>query len=281
MSNQYRSSNLFFGDLTGAASAFANVPLVALQSADKSISMTLGCGIDSGIDAYVSNLKHSSSVFKIPEKLSKSIFEPNGTTETGRWMDEIKGASHRMHRHHFFDDAITVYKDKNLKLLDFFGHLATDIPTKTGIPLLSTDVINSIADAFGVSASKVVPWVSMNLVDAGASVFSSYHAAGNVISVTAGNAHWGVPYAIDTFGAGGAEVVGGVFASNPILVASGATDIGCGIITAHEYYTQPEIFGANVSDLLHSVEISAGISAILALAEVAIAGDNYTAAEKN
>ncbi len=177
---------------------------------------------------------------------------------------------HRIQGHHFITDGIRTFDNPNLSTIDFYKHLATDVVTKNGLPLLPESFIRNLASIIGVSPTQIMPWVSMNILDIGASVLAATHFASNVTSIIYGNAEWGLGYAINTFGIGALEVTSGISSTNPILIASGAVDIACGTVTAYDYYTQPFFCGVPVNDLLTSSLIGIGFATIIAGLEVVL-----------
>jgi hypothetical protein len=125
-----------------------------------------------------------------------------------------------------------------------------------------------------------MPWFSLNILDAGASIFAVAHAGSNITSVIGGSANWGVGYAANTFGVGALEIAAGIHTTNPILIGSGAADIACGTITAHQYYTQPFFCGVPLSDVLQSAQVGASFGAALGLIEVFVKRKSMTNPEK-
>jgi len=280
---------MFLEALSKLGSATINLPLAQLAGPGYSIFATVGVTIPAASVSQLAGIglfNHAAA-----ERITKSLLETTGKTLTGHWMDatgpfqsqypqNVAVGLHRIHGHHFLTDAIKVYDDPNLNLLDFAKHLGTDVVTKNGLPLLPEEAVRSLASLLGTTPSKIMPWVSMNLLDMGASVFAVADSGANVLSVVHGTAEWGVGYALDTFGGGAVKIAAGIQSTNPILLGSGAVDVACGAVTGYEYYTQPFFCGTPVVDILQSASIGAGVGAILAIAEIAFSKKPTKALDK-
>jgi hypothetical protein len=269
---------MFLEAISNIGSATISIPIAVLKDNTDTLLSTIGVGIPAVAVPHLAKIGLFDH--KVAEKIGKGIFEVSGPTLTGQWMDAapqfrelfpqgVQGGWHRIHGHHFLTDAVKTYRSPNLSVIDFYKHLATDVVTKNGLPILPENAIRSLASTLGISANQIMPWVSFNVLDTGASVFAVAHAGSNISTILSGSTEWGVREAINTFGVGSLEVASGIASNNPILLASGATDIACGIVSAHDYYTQPFIAGVPVTDLLESTTIGASISALLAIIEVA------------
>jgi hypothetical protein len=168
----------------------------------------------------------------------------------------------------------------NLSVIDFYKHLATDIVTRNGIPILPEGVVCSLASLLGTTPAKIMPWISFNILDAGASIFTVAHSGSNLASIISGSAQWGFEYAVNTFGIGTLEIAAGIQSTNPILIGSGTVNIACGTVTAYNYYTQPFFCGVPVSEILQSATIGASFGTILALAEILLSRNKTTILDK-
>jgi len=177
---------------------------------------------------------------------------------------------HRMQGHHFVTDGIRAFENSNLSAIDFYNHLATDVVTKNGLPILPESFVRSLASTLEVTPTQIMPWVSMNILDIGASMFAVTHTASNVTSIVYGTTKWGLGYAANTFGVGTLEVATGIATHNPIIIGSGAVDIACGSVTAYNYYTQPFFCGVPVGDILSSSLVGASFATVLAGVEVMV-----------
>ena len=275
------------GESSKLSSSVISIPLANLASADGSVTASLGIGVS--VEAVPNLGKLGLFDHHVAEKIAKKIFEPNGPTLTSQWMDAtgpfrdlyprgVQLGWHRVFHGHFITDAVTVLKDSRLSCVDFLRHLATDIVTKNGIPILPASVIRPIADTLGISVSQVSKWASINILDAGASILAVGHAGGEVVDILMGTAQWSTGYAINTFGGGACEGASGIASQNPILVGTGAADIICGAVTACDYYSQPFICGVPVMDILQTSSISMSIASILSVAE--LFNHNTTSVEK-
>lgn len=281
--------SIFFDVISNLGSATINIPIAQLLDPSCSAFITLGISMPAVATPRLASIGLFD--YAVAENISKSLFESAGKTLTGHWMDATgpyqnlypKGVSvgwHRMHGHHFLSDAIHVSKDPNLSLIDFYKHLATDIVTKNGIPILPESIVRSLAELLGVTPTKIMPWVSMNLLDVGTSIFSVSHAGSNLISLVNGSAEWSFGYALNTFGVGSLEVAVGAQTTNPILIGSGVVDIACGTVKAYQYYTQPFLCGVPVAEILNASAVGAGFGAILATVEMALSDRNTSTSEK-
>ena len=202
--------------LSKIGSSTISIPISVLRDNENNIAATVGVGIPGSAAPHLDKLGFSHH---IAENVSKTIFESSGKTLTGHWMDATgqfkslypKGVSvgwHRIHGHHFITDGIRTFKDPNLSTIDFYKHLATDVVTKNGLPLLPESVIRNLAAVLGVTPGQILPWVSMNILDIGASILAVSHSVSNVTSIIYGSAQWGLGYGINTFGIGGLEIIG-------------------------------------------------------------------------
>ena len=268
---------MFLDALSKIGAATVSIPIAQIQDPTNHLVAHLGVSVPGQSIPYLGKLGLFDH--KVAESLSKGLFESSGKTLTGHWMDAtgpfidrfpegVPVGMHRIAGHNFLTDAIRTIPEKDLSFLDFHKHLATDVVTRAGLPVLPESVIRGLADALGVSASKIMPWVSFNILDLAASGVSVWHAGSNVISLVHGVAHWGVPYALDTLGVGGIEMASGFALQNPILIGAGAVDIACGTVTAYKYYTQPFLFGVPVTELLGHAALGAGLAGLVGCLEV-------------
>lgn len=268
---------MFLESISHFGSATINLPLAQLVDPSQNIFTSIGVVIPAASGRQLADIGLFN--YSTAEKVSKSLFESAGKTLTGHWMDCTgpykhmypKGVSVGMHRikhHHFLTDAVKTCGDPNLNVLDFFKHLGTDVVTKNGLSILPESLVRSLASLLGTTPTKIMPWVSFNLVDIGTSVLAVSHSVPNVTSVITGSAQWSLEYGFNTFGLGTVKIAAGLQVQNPILVGSGATDITCGAITAHRYYSQPFFCGVPVADILQSASLGASLGGILGLVEV-------------
>lgn len=279
---------MFFDALSKIGAATVSIPIAALSSQTDNIAATIGVGLPATVLPHLerAGFSHAAS-----ENLSKALFESSGKTLTGHWMDatgnfrhlypdNVSVGFHRIHGHHFLTDGLTTLKDPNLSFIDFTRHLATDVVTKNGLPLLPESAVRAIASALSISPTQVMPWVSMNLLDIGGSVLAVGHTATNVTTIVNGSAQWGLGYAGGTFGVGALKMSGGLVTHNPILLGAGAVDVGCGVVTAYDYYSQPFFCGVPVSDLLRASAIGGGIAAALGVLELSLSRTKRSRSEK-
>jgi|GEM_PF-3006268 len=264
--------SIFLNAISEIGSATINIPIAYLANPSLSLYSTVGLSIPAVSTSHLAQIGLFDH--KVAEQISKRLFEHAGQTFTGQWMDaglRMSGVSspwHRMYRHYFITDAIKVFRDPNLSVIDFYKHLATDVVTKNGLPILPEETIRGLANLLGITPTKIMPWVSFNILDIGASFAAISHTSSNVISVIGGSAKWNLEYGINTFGAGAAKIASGYCMKNPIVIGAGAVDIACGTTTAYNYYTQPFICGVPVSEILNHAALGASFGSIIALAEV-------------
>jgi len=280
---------MFLDAISKIGTSTISIPISMLIDNTGQIISSIGVAIPAASASQLTKIglfDHS-----VAESLVKSILESSGQTFTGRWMDAtgpfkglypagVQVGWHRIHGHHFITDAITAFNNPALSVVDFYKHLATDVVTTNGLPLLPEAAIRGIADILNISVNKVMPWLSLNILDIGSSIFAISHASSNVLSVFSGSSQWGVGYCLDTFGVGCVELAAGFASSNPLLVASGSVDVACGTVAAYQYYSQPFFCGIPVSELLQSTIIGSGLATILASVEIYKNRDIYSLKQK-
>lgn len=277
--------------------AFANItsstmsiPIATFMNHNETVLMQVGVSIPSILG--IQNLdKLGVYDYKLMEKVAKSCFEPTPTL-TAKWMDGtgpykdlfpsgVQGQYHRTMHGHSLDNIITVFKNPDLNIIDFGNHLVTDVVTKNGIPLpFSREIIETVSEVTGVSPTKIAPWVSMNLLDIGASALSVWNAGKNVTAVYKGTAQWGFSYGLKTIGVGALEIASGIGSENPILVGTGAVNITCGVTTAYRYYTQPKIFGVPIKTVFSSAVWGMALSSIFTGVEIYLRRNELSTSEK-
>jgi len=276
--------SIFLDAIAHLGSATINIPIAYLANPGLNLYSTVGIAIPAVSTSHLAKIGLFDH--KVAEKITKGLLESAGSTLTGQWMDQgryfpgVASPWHRMYRHHFLTDAVKVWQDPNLSVVDFYKHLATDVVTKNGLPILPEETIRSLANVLGITPTKIMPWVSFNILDIGASVTAVAHSGSNLISVIGGSAEWSLGYAANTFGVGAAKIVSGIFSENPVILASGAVDIACGTITAYDYYTQPFICGVPVSEILNHAALGASFGSIIALAEIFLTRKSTSKLEK-
>ncbi|MDA0266861.1 MAG: hypothetical protein O3A14_07835 [Cyanobacteria bacterium] len=281
---------MFLEAMSRLGSASISLPLAQLVDHSGNIFSTIGVAIPATATSRLAQIGLFD--YAVAEKISKSLLESTGKTLTGHWMDctgpyqslypqGVSVGLHRIKNHHFLTDAFKVFRDPNLNIIDFYKHLGTDIVTKNGLPILPEDVIRELATVIGTTPSKITPWLSLNILDVGASIYAISHAGSNLTSIISGSANWGLGYAANTFGVGALEIAVGIQTTNPILISSGAIDIACGTVTAHQYYTQPFFCGVPLSEVLQSAQLGASFGAILGIIEVFQKRESTTNLEKS
>ena len=280
---------MFLEAISNFGSATINIPLAQLVDPSYSVISTIGVAIPAVSTPHLASIGLFN--YKGAERISKSLFESAGKTLTGHWMDctgvyepfypqGISGGLHRIKNHHFLTDAIKAWQSPDLSVVDFYKHLATDIVTKNGLPILPEECVRNLASLLGTTPTKIAPWLNFNILDTGASIFAFGHTGSNVVSIVGGTAEWGAGYAANTLGAGALKIASGIPTQNPILIGCGAVDIACGSVTAHQYYAQPFFCGVPVTEILHSATVGASFGAVLGLAEVLFSKEQKTTIEK-
>ena len=272
---------MFLEFVSNVGTSTISIPLMLLSDSTGNVLTKIGVSVSSSALPNLSRLGLFN--YDVAEKISKSILESGGKTLTGHWMDltgpfetlketTLDGVSRGLHRgvwgHDIFTDALTVLKDKDLSIINFYKHLGTDIVTKNGLPLLPASTINSIADTLGVSVNKVIPWVSQNILDIGGSILAVWDSFNTVTLLISGGLDWSAETFISTFGTGGIKIAAGFITENPIIIGSGAVDIGCGIYSAVEYYSQPFLCGVPLIDILQGGVFGAGFASLIGLTEI-------------
>ncbi|PZO53320.1 MAG: hypothetical protein DCF15_12845 [Phormidesmis priestleyi] len=268
---------MFLEAISNFGSATINIPLALLVDSSHTVFSTIGVAIPAVSAPHLASIGLFNH--KAAEQVSKSIFESAGKTLTGHWIDctgpyqslypqDVSVGWHRIRNHHFLTDALKVFQNPDLSVVDFYKHLGTDIVTKNGLPILPEECVRNLASLLGTTPTKIAPWISFNVLDTGASILAVSHTGSNIVSVMSGTAQWGVGYATNTFGVGVLKIAAGMPTHNPILIGCGAADIACGAVTAHQYYSQPFFCGVPVAEILQSATIGASLGAVLGLAEV-------------
>lgn len=282
--------NIMLQAFANITSSTMSIPIATFMNHNETVLMQVGVSIPSILG--IQNLdKLGIYDYKFMEKVAKSCCEPTPTL-TAKWMDAtgpfkdlfpsgVQGQWHRTMHGHSLDNVVTVFNNPDLKIVDFFNHLVTDVVTKNGIPLpFSKEIIETVSKATGVSPSKIAPWVSMNLLDIGASALSVWNAGKNVMAVYRGKAQWGFSYGLKTIGVGALEIAGGIGSENPIMVGTGAVNISCGVTTAYRYYTQPKIFGVPIKTVFSSAAWGMALSSMFTGVEIYLRRNELSTSEK-
>jgi len=280
---------MFFEVANYITCSTVSIPLAILSDAAGNVVSSIGVSVP----GYALAGLEQSKIFPYTpiEDMVKAFLAYEKGAITNKWMDAqgpfahlmpegIFKGWHRLHGHHVITDGFRALTNPNLSIVDFYKHIATDVVTKNGIPLFPEAITRGIAATLGVKLHTLMPWVCMNILDIGSSIFAVFHAGSNVMQVVSGTAEWGLGYGMNTLGVGALEISSGFATTNPILIGSGAVDVACGIYTAAEYYNQPFFCGVPVEDILHAGSVGVGVSSILALVEVLVKRNSTTRAEK-
>ena len=264
------SDTPFSDALIASTGGLASITIASFASNASSVfDGALGCFVPASAVFHAGARRGGLYPYSTLERIAKSVFELKGQTTTGRWMDALencppgifRGHHRAYHGHHFIADGIKAISNPRLSIVDFGGHLATDIVTKQGLPIMPPAAIQDIASALGVQTTQVIPWVSLNIFDLAASALVVQDTVSNISSVIAGSAHWSTGYGVRTIAGGGAKIAAGLGTENPFFVACGAADVMCGFKTAVDYYSQPFVFGVPVSEIVSNLGFGAIIGA--------------------
>lgn len=179
--------------------------------------------------------------------------------------DRVTGYGHRYVAGHdlFVDIPRTFLTHGPMHGLKHAGHvLATDFPTKAGIPIpgFSHSGFGSLLEQAGIHKG----WLNLNLCDAGAGVFSWAEGSADLAQALSGTLKmdWGTFF--DTFAEGGLEVGVGITTQNPALVLGGIENVLAGVVATWNrlsIYVDPlEFFGAAGTSALIGFVLAYGLA---------------------
>lgn len=119
------------------------------------------------------------------------------------------------------------------------GHiLLTDFPTKAGIPIpgLSSSGLGN----FLVETCKIPKgYLCLNIMDTAVGIFAMTEGTFDIFNVISGQLRMSPQLFLDTFIEGTAEIVGGVYCENPLLLIAGAENLAAGLISTFHTITKP------------------------------------------
>ncbi len=187
------------------------------------------------------------------------------------------GMGHRYRAGHdiLLDVPSTLFNHGPTDALKHFGHIiATDFPTKAGIPIpgFSHSGLGHLLEQWGIPKA----WMSLNISDAGFGFLAIADGHSTLMAAIQGQLNMDFGTALQTFGAGALELkLAMVATTNPLLMtAAGVQNILAGIVATwntFSVYVDPlEVFGA------------AGISALLGFGMAkCIVGEEITVATRD
>jgi hypothetical protein len=172
--------------------------------------------------------------------------------------DCASGMGHRYRAGHdiLLDVPSTLFNHGPTDALKHFGHIiATDFPTKAGIPIpgFSHSGLGHLLEQWGIPKA----WMSLNISDAGFGFLAIADGHSTLMAAIQGQLNMDFGTALQTFGAGALELkLAMVATTNPLLMtAAGVQNILAGLVATwntFSVYVDPlEVFGA------------AGVSALL------------------
>ena len=212
--------------------------------------------IRSIIENFAMSTGHS--IIQCTQKIDK-YFSP---TDLSRWMDSVKGPHHRViHGHDFLANVGKVYEKFGVEgVIRYPFELMKDAITPHGIPVPGTEFL---VKGKIVRPGFATEWLSLNVADVftgGVAFYSTYklYKKGKNGEIDKSSVCWA------TIGVG-VKIVSGVATHNPILIASGCTDVGilmCNLEQAKEAFKKYLDFDISVT--VTSKATAAGIAAGIA-----------------
>lgn len=165
--------------------------------------------------------------------------------------DCARGMGHRYRAGHdlFLDVPSTLVNHGPGKALKHFGHIiATDFPTKAGIPIpgFSHSGLGHVLEQWGIPKA----WMSLNISDAGFGFLAIADGHTTLMAAMQGQLSMDFSTALQTFGAGALELKLAMIATtNPVLMtAAGVQNILAGLVATwntFSVYVDPlDLFGA-------------------------------------
>jgi hypothetical protein len=143
------------------------------------------------------------------------------------------------------------------------GHIiATDFPTKAGIPipLFSHNGLGHLLEQVGIAKG----WLQISLFDTGVGVFAFSDGASNLIQAFQGSLSMNFDTACHTFGVGVVDVLFAVQFQNPIVLAGGIQNLVAGVVSTWQtisVYVDPlDFFGASGTSALLGFAIAHGLA---------------------
>ena len=211
-----------------------------------------------GIYSHIANSQHSKPFHDYVEKSIKhTIGDFNNP-----YMDAVSGKHHRWKHGHDLLDVLGGADDPLGKGKAGFGHLATDLFTKDGLPLpgMSKEYLGSgmVKTLESLGVEKPIKWLNMNGFDhlfGGISLIEAGDDLSQALSAEVVDFTWET--AFDTFGEGTLEIYFGLETANVWLVASGVMEYVSGSIMLYKdlTYVEPTLTEQIIDNLPTQSEI--------------------------
>ncbi|MBF0362780.1 MAG: hypothetical protein HQK49_17305 [Oligoflexia bacterium] len=201
------------------------------------------------------------------------------TNATDAWMDQLLGYYHRWRSHHLITDGAKVALDRNLSFIDFMKHTGLDFITEQGLPIIPESATLKLASLTGLDICKITPWIHLNILDFACGGVATAFSVSDLIQAINGNLDWGLGTALRTFGGGTIEIAVGASTKNPLFIASGVIEIGAGVKSAYDFYSQPFLFGVPLINVLSGVGGGAISGALFSLVDIGLSWNKLSTKE--
>jgi len=237
----------------------------------------------SGIGSFSRNLFPWKRLAEWTHKIPK--------TATDLWLDDFKSiiakhpidaSYHRMFKHNPID-FLNEYLFGNspyLSIKDYVKHVGCDIITTRGIPLMPEKVHCWLLE-LGIPEKILLEWTHKNIFDIAIGGLSLYDGGHNFFLAITGQLPWkGVETIIFTFGKGIIDVGGGIYTSNPFLLAGGALNIGAGAVSYFKHIHLPSITVLDPSILAKGFLNGAFSGSMITFIQLGMSWNETTPSEK-
>lgn len=155
--------------------------------------------------------------------------------------DSSRGYMHRWAAgHDLLMDVPRTFTDKGfVDGMKHAGHiLLTDFPTRDGIPIPGLSKCG-LGRFLTETCNIPRPYLCLNVVDATVGIFAMSEGTLDMINVVSNQLRMTPQLFFDTFVEGAAEIAGGYVCKSPLLMISGAENIGAGLIATYNTVTRP------------------------------------------
>jgi len=207
------------------------------------------------------------------------------STPTDTWMDVVdgfvRGPNHRWLRHNpidFLGEYLSQGPDGFLSLKDYCKHIFCDLITTKGIPILPEPAHNLLV-SLGVPPQTIYDWTHLNIWDLSVGCLSVGTGVYDVFLAITGQLPWGLKTMVFTFGLGSAEIAGGIYHGNPLLVAGGALKVGAGMLSLWDYFAAPAV--KEIPVFLQGLFAGAGIGSVVSAVRIGLSWKNTNLLEKS
>lgn len=174
------------------------------------------------------------------------------------------GAGHRWRAGHdlLVDVAPRLCSDPSAGLHQAGHILATDFPTKAGIPIpgFSQSGLGHFLTEMGIPSG----FLSMNIMDAGVGIFAIAESHADMLRALDGHIldTWTF---FDTYVEGAAEIYVGIQTGNPLLLVAGAENVASGVIETcnlldEMFISMEEFFGGSLTGALVGLAVALAVS---------------------